>query len=354
MRRRTLFLLLLVLAAFLSACARSTPTPTPTPVPPTPTFTAVPSPTPEPSPTPIPATPTPTPLQFTDDLGRTITLAGCPTRVVSISPNITEGLFAIGAGNLVVGRDTNSDYPPEVKNITDVGSFYQNLPLENLLALEPDLVIAAEIISKDQVSQMEEAGLTVYWQANPKSLEDLYRNLETLGQLTCREEQAQELVAQLKERVQAVREAVAQVETRPKVFYELDATDPEQPWTAGPGSFIDILIREAGGENVAGELDTPWAQVSLEKLLEWNPDIIVLGDANYGVTPEAVAQRPGWAALKAVQEGRVYPVDGNLFSRPGPRLVDGLETLAVLFHPDLFCASPPARAEAQAVQAVCP
>jgi len=353
MRRIFLFFVVFVLAV-LAACQRATPSPTPTPVPPSPTFTAVPTSTPRPSPTPVPPTATPAPLRFTDDLGNEVVLQTCPRRIISIAPSITESLFAIGAGKQIVGRDTNSDYPPEVKDIRDVGSFYQSLPLEPMLALEPDLVIAAQIISKDQVAQMQKAGLTVFWVANPVSLEELFDKLLLLGRLTCHEAEAKDLVAQLQERVQAVREAVAGLSEKPTVFYELDATDPANPWTAGPGTFIDTLIREAGGQNVAAALDTAWAQVSVEKLLEWNPDIILLGDANYGATPDQVAQRPGWGDLKAVQEGRVYPVDANLFSRPGPRLVDGLETLAVLFHPDVFCAHLPAHPMESAVQAVCP
>ena len=353
MRRWWWLFLLLVL--FATACQSVTPTPEPTPLPPTPTAVPIPTDTPQPTATLAPAaTPTPA-VSLTDDLGQRIVLAQCPQRIISLAPSITESLFAIGAGDQVVGRDTNSKYPPEVEQVTDIGSLYQNLPLENMLALEPDLVVAAEIISQDQVEQMRKAGLTVFWQANPKDFEGLFANLRTLGQLTCRTEEAEALVAQLQARVEAVAQAVADVEARPLVFYELDATDPANPWTSGPDTFIDYAIQAAGGVNLGGQvLDTPWAQISVEKLLELDPDIILLADAPYGVTPESVAQRAGWAALKAVQEGRVYPFDPNLLSVPGPRLVDGLETLAVLFHPDRFCAQLPERVDADLAALVCP
>jgi iron complex transport system substrate-binding protein len=125
------------------------------------------------------------------------------------------------------------------------------------------------------------------------------------------------------------------VEERPKVYYELDATDPAKPYTAGPGTWHDQFIRLAGGVNVAGEVDMRWVQFSTEEIISQDPDIIVLGDANWGVTADDVAQRPGWNVIAAVREGDIYPIDDNLISRPGPRLVEGLEALARIIHPEL-------------------
>ncbi len=359
MRRWFVFMLFfLAVMGGLTACqSKPTPSPEPQALSPTATATSLPAPTPSPEPTATPVpTETPAPaVTLTDDLGEEIRLAQCPQRIISLAPSITESLFAIGAGELVVGRDTNSKYPPEVASITDIGSLYQNLPLENMLALEPDLVIAAEIISKDQVEQMRKAGLTVFWLANPKDFDGLFENLRTLAQLTCREEEAEALIAQLDERVTAVLQKVADVEERPLVFYELDATDPANPWTTGPGTFIDYAIQAAGGENLGAlALDAAWAQISIEKILELNPDILLLADAPYGVTPESVAQRAGWGEIKAVKDGRVYPFDPNLLSVPGPRLVDGLEVLAVIFHPDVFCGELAQQVEQNVVEWVCP
>ena len=123
---------------------------------------------------------------------------------------------------------------------------------------------------------------------------------------------------------------------RPLVYYELDATDPNAPFTFGAGTFLDALITVAGGVNVGGTLDTAWAQISAEKVIELNPIIILLGDAAYGTTPESVAARPGWSAIEAVKNSNVYPFDDNLVSRPGPRLVDGLEALVKIIHPELY------------------
>jgi iron complex transport system substrate-binding protein len=134
----------------------------------------------------------------------------------------------------------------------------------------------------------------------------------------------------------AVLEKIATVTEKPSVYYELDNTDPNAPYTVGPGTFIDTLINSAGGKNIIVDLKDQYVQVSVEELLMRNPEIILLGDAAYGVTPESVLQRPGWEKIAAVQNQRVYSFDDNLVSRPGPRLVDGLEQLARLLHPDLF------------------
>jgi len=309
LRRFTLISFALLVALALAACAQATPTPTPTPI------------------------------TLTDGLGRTVTLAQPARRIVALAPSVAESLFAIGAGSQVVAREDNTTYPPEAAALPSVGSLWGDLPLEAILSYEPDLVVVAEITSPDDVQKMEQAGLTVFWQANPKTFDDLYQNLRDLATLTGHQKEAEELIAQLQERVQIVEQALADVQDEPLVFYELDATDPSNPWTSGPGTFISYTIQKAKGRNVGDVLESEWAQISIETLVQQDPDIILLADAPYGVTPESVAQRAGWDALTAVQEGRVYPFDPKLLSVPGPRLVDGLETLAVMLHPDAFCAA---------------
>ncbi len=124
---------------------------------------------------------------------------------------------------------------------------------------------------------------------------------------------------------------------RPLVFYELDGTDPNAPWTPGPGSFVDRLITLAGGENLGAKLSSEWVQVSIEELIARNPQIILIGDATWGgVTLDQVRARPGWKTLPAIQNDQLFVFDDNLVSRPGPRLVDGLEAMARLLHPELF------------------
>ena len=202
--------------------------------------------------------------------------------------------------------------------------------------MEPDLVVAAQIISEDQVLALRELGLNVYWQANPTTYPDLWENLRAFAKLTGHEEETEALIAELETRVRAVEEKVAYAESTPSVFYELDATDPSTPWTTGAGTFIDYIITTAGGKNVAATLEGDYIQISSEELIAANPDIILLADALYGATPESVAERPGWAVITAVQENALYPIDPNMMSVPGPRLVDALVETANILHPDLF------------------
>lgn len=322
----TLFLILT-----LTACVSATPAVTPTM-----TETRIVLPTVTSAPT-VGATSTLAQISATDGLGRVVMLAAPAQRIISLAPSNTEILFALGAAGQVIARDSFSDFPPEVATVPDIGSTWETLNLEQLVALQPDLVLAAGIQSPEQVKAMEDAGLKVFLVPNPVVLEDLYANLEAVGRLIGREAEATALIESLKSRVAAVDAKIATTNQKPTVFYELDASqDPAKPWTAGPGSFHDALIARAGGMNIAAKLDSAWAQMSLEQIVAADPDIILLGDAKWGTTPESVAQRPGWGSLRAVKEGRVIPFDDDTISRPGPRLVDALENLARILHPEIF------------------
>jgi iron complex transport system substrate-binding protein len=274
------------------------------------------------------------PIELVDGLGRTVVLDAPARRVVSLAPSNTEILYAIGAGAQVVGRDDFSDYPSEAQDLPSIGGSFGDYNLEAIVDLDPDLVLASELNTSEQVKALEDLGLKVYLLSNPEELEGMYENLLTVAQLTGHDQEAAELVDSLKARVAAVDERLAGVSARPLVFYEIDSTDPNAPYTAGAGTFINRLIERAKGENLGLAMDVPYGQISLEELVVQDPDIILLGDSVWGgVTVEDVQQRSGWQDLSAVSGGRVYPFDDNLVSRPGPRLVDGLETLAELLHP---------------------
>src|SRR5690349_21392907 len=274
-------------------------------------------------------------LTVKDGLGREVKLNGPAQHVVSLAPSNTEILFAIGAGKQVVGRDQLSDFPEEAKSLTDVGSTFDALNTEQIVSLKPDLVLAAEINTPEQVKQLEDLGLTVYYLKNPLTLEEMYGNLAVVAQLTGHKPEAATLIESLKKRVAVVDEKIAPISSRPNVFYELDATDPAKPYTAGKGTFITQLIDRAGGHNIAADLEG-YPQMSLEQVVAADPAFIILGDARYGVSPESIAQRPGWENLSAVKNGQVLPFNDDLVSRPGPRLVDALEELAKLLRPELF------------------
>lgn len=332
MKRTSLLSLLTLVLCLILALAKCTPqSPLATIAPESQATQEVPTAFPE-----VKPPPTSEPLKLTDGLGRMVTLPDPAKRIVSMAPSNTEILFAIDAGGQVIGRDEFSDFPAEAKNLPSIGGGFGDYNNEAIVQLQPDLVLAAEINTPEQVKALEDLGLTVFLLANPTTLAELYDNLLLVGQMTGQEAKAAELVETLQQREAAVVDKLSAVSGRPRVFYELDNTDPSAPWTAGSETFIDTLISMAGGDNVAGNLDGQYVQLSLEALLVEDPHVMLLGDAAYGVTPESVGQRPGWEAISAVRDGRVYPFDDNLVSRPGPRLIDGLEALAKLLHPELF------------------
>jgi iron complex transport system substrate-binding protein len=163
----------------------------------------------------------------------------------------------------------------------------------------------------------------------------MYDNLNVVAQMTGHTQETATLVESLKARVAAVDEKIAPLSARMNVFYELDGTDPAKPYTAGKGTFITQLIERAGGHNIAADIEG-YPQLSLEQVVAADPAFIILGDARYGITPESIAERPGWESLSAVKDGHVVPFNDDLVSRPGPRLVDALEELAKLLRPELF------------------
>lgn len=284
--------------------------------------------------TPVPQ-PTQEQITIVDGLDREVTLAAPAQKIVSLAPSNTEILFAIGAGEQVIGRDEFSDYPSQAADLPSVGGGFGDYNLEAIVDLEPDLVLAAEINTPEQVKALEDLGLTVFLLSNPISLDEMFENLLTVAELTAHIPEAEDLVDTLRSRVSKVESVIESAEDQPTVFYELDATDPSAPWTAGSGTFIDTLITMAGGENIASDMEGQYLQFSIEELLIRDPQVIILGDAAYGITPESLLDRTGWSNISAVVNDRIYTFDDNLVSRPGPRLVDGLEQLAISLHPEL-------------------
>jgi len=197
-------------------------------------------------------------------------------------------------------------------------------------------VLAAEINTAELVQSIEDLGIPVFYISNPLTFEDLYKNIENVGLLTGQTDNAQIAIDGIRTRVDVVVAAIAETDTTPVVFYELDATDPTKPYTPGVDTYYSTFITMAGGKNVGDVLASSWAQISLEELIIQDPDVILLGDSLWGITPESVGEREGWNSLTAVQEGNVLPFDDNLLARPGPRLVDGLEALAQVLHPEVF------------------
>jgi iron complex transport system substrate-binding protein len=269
------------------------------------------------------------PASVTDFQGRSVAISKRPERIVSIGPSNTEFLFTLGAGDRVVGDDDFSDEPPAAKTKPHVGGVKVNL--EKVVSLKPDLIVTVKFSDGtiEALSQSTAAVLVV----DPQNAADVARTASLLGKAVGAD--GDKLAAEIQARLDAVKAKTANA-TKPKVFHEIDASDLTKMYTVGPGSFIDDLIKLAGGTNIAAAAKSQYPTISAEEVVRADPDIVVLADSAYGTTAEAVAARAGWSALSAVKNKRVYPVDGNLFSRPGPRLGAAAEAYAKLVHPELF------------------
>jgi iron complex transport system substrate-binding protein len=278
------------------------------------------------------------PMTLTDDSGREVEIAAAPQRIVSLAPSNTEIVCALGACDRLVGVTDFDDYPDEVTGVPDVVIGAQ-VDVERVVDAEPDLVLAAgnEITPTAVIDQLVDLGLPVV-AVYPDSLEGVYDDIELVG-TALGVPGAPALVADMKDRVASVVAAVAGAD-RPRTLYEVFYAEGTL-YTAGDGSFLAALVDLAGGTAVVGD-----AQGALdpEHLVEAAPELILLGSASYDeslATPEdalaTVAARPGWAELPAVTSGRVVPfLDDIVTTRPGPRIVDGLEALARAIHPDAF------------------
>lgn len=281
-----------------------------------------------PSASPVPAAAFP--ATITDFQGRTVTVPALPARIVSIGASNTEFLFALGAGTRVVGVDDFSDEPAAARAKAKVGGVKVNL--EQVAALRPDLIVTVKFSDGtiERLAALAPAVLVV----DPQSLGDVSRTAALVGRAVGADGEG--LAREVTRRLDAVRSRTAGVTVRPRVFHEVDATDPAKPFSVGPGSFVHELIELAGGTNVAARAASPYPQLSAEELVRADPEVIVLADADYGVTAEQVAARPGWRQMAAVRNNRVHGVSANLMSRPGPRVGEAAETYARLLHPDRF------------------
>jgi iron complex transport system substrate-binding protein len=269
------------------------------------------------------------PTSVTDFQGRSVAISKRPERIVSIGPSNTEFLFALGAGDRVVGDDDFSDEPPAAKSKEHVGGVKVNL--EKVVSLKPDLIVTVKFSdgTVEALSQSTAAVLVV----DPQNAADVARTASMLGKAVGAD--GDKLAADIQAKLDAVKARTANA-PKPRVFHEIDASDLTKMYTVGPGSFVDDLIKLAGGTNIAAAAKSQYPTISAEEVVRADPEIVVLADSAYGTTGEAVAARPGWSALSAVKNKRVHPVDGNLFSRPGPRLGAAAEAYAKLVHPELY------------------
>jgi iron complex transport system substrate-binding protein len=276
------------------------------------------------------------PVTLADDEGTEVEIAAEPQRIVSLTPATTEILFKLGAGRRVAATTDFDDYPPEAVALPDVASF-TSVDVEKIVGLEADLVIAGGNSFNDPaaIAQLRELGVPVLVTYAP-DISTVLQDIELLGTAVGRAGEARDLTAAMQADFDQVEAATADL-PRPRVFYELDATT--DLYTAADDSFIAEMIELAGGVPITTGSKTDFA-ISLEKLVTADPEVIVLGDAVYGVTPEAVAERPGWDVMTAVKTGQIRGVNDLVVTRPGPRLVEGLRELALAIHPEANVPSP--------------
>jgi len=326
--RRLFAILLLASVIGLTACNAATPVPTATP--PAPTATLAPTATP----TPLPPTATPSlyPMTITDMAGREVTIAAEPQRIVSLSPSNTEILYALGLGDRVVGVTEYCNYPPEAAQKPKVGGF-SDVNTEKVVEAQPDLILVASIHIPEVLPALEKLGFTILV-LDAHDFPGVLDGIRLVGKVTAQEQVAEALTARMQQRADAIAKAVAGRE-RPRVYWELDST----LWTAGPGSFVQDLIERAGGRNIAANAKQAWVQLNAEAIIAADPEVIFLADHPYGESANSVATRAGWDKISAVVNRRIIELteeQGNIVSRPGPRVIDALELIAHALHPDAF------------------
>lgn len=263
--------------------------------------------------------------EMTDDLGKKITLPNEVTRAVSLAPNLTEIIFAVGGGDRLVGVTSFCDYPQEATKIQKVGDTLKP-NIENIIALKPDVVFVSTASQLESfTSILEKQGIKVFV-TNPNSLKDIYKSIEQIGEVFGRKNKADEIVDNLKKRVAEV-EAKTKDAEKVKTFLQID----KSLYTIGKESFLTDLIEKAGGVSVTADVETDYPKISKEKAFALNPDAIILSDSSDNNEPNEV-----FATSAAVKNGKVFKIKADILSRPGPRIVDGLEQIAKSLHPEKF------------------
>jgi iron complex transport system substrate-binding protein len=267
---------------------------------------------------------------FTDDAGNHISVPVHVDRVVSLAPNLTEIVYAVGAGDRLVGNTTYCDYPEEAKHVAKVGDTLKP-NIERIIALRPEVVLVSTASQLEAfANQLAEHHIGVYV-TDPHDLESVFRSIENIGDLLNQNETAKQLVSRLRERTTLVEDRVKGT-TPITVFYQVSA---EPLYTAGHDSFVTDLIAKAGGRSVSADVPGAWPKYSAETALAAAPQAIILptggsmGNANSTVA-KALERAP------ATKDGKVYRINDDHLSRPGPRSVDGLEEIARALHPEAF------------------
>ena len=268
----------------------------------------------------------------TDQLGRKVQLSDHPMRIVSLAPSITEILFALKLSDRLVGATQFSDYPAAARSLPKVGS-YVHLNVEKIVALNPDLCIAVKDGNPiTAISKLEGMGIPVY-AVDPRNLKAVMGTMEELGRLLDVSDRSTAIVSHMRTRIDYIGQCIAGASHRPTVFFQIGVSPIV---SVGTSTFLHELITMAGGINLA-QGKTPYPRFSKEEVIVLRPEVMIITSmARQAVFEEVKQDWQQWDAMPAVKNDRIYLVDSDVLDRPSPRLVDGLEMLARLIHPDRF------------------
>jgi iron complex transport system substrate-binding protein len=270
-----------------------------------------------------------------DDRGREFRTNPAPRRIASLAPNITEILFALGAGGQVAGVTRFCDFPPEAATRAQIGGFLDP-DIERIRDLAPDLVIAFRGNPLERLDRLDKLGLRVFILDIGYRLAEIPRAVEKIGAIVGRSTEAAALIRAMNEKTGRVAAALGSGVVRPRIFLKLQG---EGLWTCGRESYFTDLIEKAGGTSVTSGLPKNWLEYGVENLVRDDPDLLVVlarSDADFAQTQTWLKNRPGLRETSAVRAGRILRLDENTASRFGPRLFDALEELARLLHPEKF------------------
>jgi iron complex transport system substrate-binding protein len=269
---------------------------------------------------------------ITDPMGREVKVPKNVKRIVSMAPNVTEMLFAIGLDNEIVGVTDYCNYPESAKSKTKIGGYY-NPNVEVILSLTPDLIIATpDGYSKERIDKLDQTGIPIFI-VNPQNINDVLVSMALIGKVTGKEEIANQVVENMRSRIKIIKDKVSQIpeQKRPKVFYEI-GEDPLV--TVGPNNVVNDLLTIAGGINVALDAPNSWPVYSVEAVIMKNPDVILTAPSTMTSTDKniQIAKWKKYRTVSAVINGKIYAIDPDIMLRSGPRVVDGLEKLYSLFY----------------------
>ncbi|SCY37510.1 ABC transporter substrate-binding protein [Desulfoluna spongiiphila] len=269
---------------------------------------------------------------FTDTTGCTVTVPDRPLRVVSLAPSITEIVFSLEKGSFLTGVTRYSDYPEAAKKLPRVGSYIRP-ELETIVSLKPDLCLAVKDGNPEKVVERIKAfGIPVYT-VNPDGIDTIIRSINEIGDLLNATYKARAITGAMEAQLASIDRAIAGVAHKPRLFFQIGISPIV---SVGTHTFLDEMIRRAGGENIVTS-KTPYPRFSKEQVLALAPEMIIITSMARNDDFESVKQGwESWPSLPAVQMNNIHIVNSDILDRPTPRVVDGLAMLAALIHPTLF------------------